>query len=154
VVNGKPGDVFSVKPGGSGDVSMTHKLWHTPRRVGRDLPSPIVLGGQMLVVSMQGVICSYDSDTGKELWKGRLDGNFSAAPIAYKGLAFFIHEDNGEVSVVKPGPKLEIVAKNEITTQENGEELFRSAIVPDDGQLLIRSTTMLYCIGKRTAKSK
>ncbi len=153
VVNGKPGDVFSIKPGGKNDVTKTHKMWHTPRRVGRDLPSPIVLDGQMLVVSMQGVICSYDADTGKELWKGRLPGNFSAAPIAYKGLAFFIGEDNGEVSVVKPGKKLNIVAKNEISTQNNPEELFRSAIVPDDGQLLIRSTNALYCIGKRSAKS-
>jgi outer membrane protein assembly factor BamB len=152
VVNGKPGDVFSVKPGGKGDVSLTHKMWHTRRSVGRDLPSPIVLDGQMLVVSMQGVICSYDSDTGQELWKGRLPGNFSAAPIAYKGQAFFISEDNGEVFAVKPGPKLEIVARNELTTKDNAEELFRSALIPDEGQLLIRSTRMLYCVGKRAAR--
>jgi outer membrane protein assembly factor BamB len=152
VVNGKPGDVYAIKPGGRGDVTNTHQVWHTTRRGGRDLPSPIVVDGQMLVVSMQGVLTSYDSDTGKELWKDRLGGNYCAAPIAYKGLAFFLNEDNGEVVAVKPDKKLNIVAKNQISNGESSEELFRSALVPDDGQLLLRSTTTLYCIGKRTEK--
>ena len=155
IVNGKPGDVYAVKPGGRGDVTKTHQVWHTPRSVGRDLPSPIVLDGQVLVVSMQGVLVSYDSDTGKEHWKGRLGGNFSAAPIAYRGLAFFIVEDTGEVIAVKPDrEKLNIFARNPIETKPDPEEQFRSAIVPDDGQLLIRSTSKLYCIGKRTPAEK
>ncbi len=151
VVNGKPGDVYAIKPGGQGDVTATHRVWHTSRKVGRDLPSPIVVNGQMLVSSAQGVICSYDTDKGTELWKGRLGGNFSAAPIAYKGLAFFVREDNGETVVIKPGAKLEIAARNELGVEPNREEVFRSGITPDDGQLLIRSTKMLYCIGKRTS---
>ncbi len=151
VVNGRPGPVFAIKPGGEGDVTATNKIWFTKRGGGRDLPSPIVLDGQMLVVNMQGVITSYDSDTGKELWKDRLGGQFSAAPIAYKGLAFFISED-GETVVVKPGKKLDIITRN--TLKPGNEEIFRSSITPDDGGLLIRSTGMLYCIGKRTTASK
>ena len=154
IVNGKPGDVYAVKPGGQGNVTKTHRVWHTARRVGRDLPSPIVLDGQMLLSSMQGVIVSYDSDTGKELWKDRLGGNYSASPIAYKGLAFFINEVTGETIAIKPGSKLDIVAKSQLKDEDDPEEQFRSSVVPDDGQLLIRSTKMLYCVGKPTGKSK
>ncbi len=154
IVNGKPGDVYAIKPGGQGNVTKTHRVWHTPRRVGRDLPSPIVLDGQMLLSSMQGVIVSYDSDTGKELWKDRLGGNYSASPIAYKGLAFFLNEVTGETAAIKPGSKLDIVAKSQLKDEDDPEEQFRSSVVPDDGQLLIRSTKWLYCVGKRTGKSK
>jgi outer membrane protein assembly factor BamB len=31
VVNGLQGDIYAVKPGGSGDVTGTHLAWHTPR---------------------------------------------------------------------------------------------------------------------------
>lgn len=148
VVNGRPGPVFSVKPGGEGNVTDTHKVWFTKRGGGRDLPSPIVLGGKVLVVNMQGVLTAYDAKTGKEGSKIRLNGQFSAAPIAYKDLAFFVSED-GETVVVKADEKLEIVGRNDINSGD--EEIFRSSITPDDGQLLIRSTKMLYCIGKPEA---
>jgi outer membrane protein assembly factor BamB len=143
------GDVYAVRPGGDGDVTQTHRVWHTPRRGGRDFPSPIVLDGQLLVPNMQGILTSYDSDTGKEIWKDRLGGNFSAAPIAYKGLAFFLNESTGETTVIKPGPKYNPVAKNVLNKGDDPEEIFRSIIVPDNGQLLIRSTKCLYCVGKK-----
>jgi hypothetical protein len=98
---------------------------------------------------MQGVLVSYDSDTGKEIWKARLGGSYSAAPIAYKGLAFFLNEVTGETTVVKPGPEYNVVAKNVLVEEDDPEEQFRSIIVPDDGQLLIRSTKALYCVGKK-----
>ena len=147
VVNGRPGPVFAVKPGGKDDVSESHRAWFTKRGGGRDLPSPIVLDGQVLVVNMGGVLTSYDAKSGAELWKERLGGSYSAAPIAYKGLAFFINED-GETVVVNPSEKTKIVARNKIDPAQG--EIFRAYITPDDGQLLIRSTKALYCLGKRT----
>lgn len=146
VVNGRPGPVFSVKPGGEGNVSQE---WFTKRGGGRDLPSPIVLNGKVLVVNMQGVLTAYDAETGKEGDKIRLNGNFSAAPIAYKNLAFFVSE-SGETVVVKADEKLEVVGRNDLNAGD--EEIFRSSITPDDGQLLIRSTQMLYCVGKPSSK--
>lgn len=151
VVNGRPGPVFAIKPGGNGDVTATHKIWFTKRGGGRDLPSPIVLNGQLLVVNMGGVLTSYDTETGEELAEIRLGGQYSAAPIAYEGKAFFINE-NGETVVVKPGKELEVVTRNELNPEV--EEIFRSSITPDDGQLLIRSTKALYCVGKRDAAGK
>ncbi len=52
VVNGLAGDFYSVRPGGSGDVTKTHMAWHTPRKGGRDCPSPIVVGDYIIVCDM------------------------------------------------------------------------------------------------------
>ena len=59
---------------------------------------------------------------------------------------YFLSEE-GETVVIKPGPKMDIVARNELSTAAD-DELFRASITPSDGQLLIRSNQVLYCIGK------
>lgn len=143
VVCGRPSDVFTVKPGGKGDVKQT---WHTPRGGGRDLPSPIAVDGQILVANSKGIVTAYAPKDGKELWKGRVDGSFSAAPVAYEGLAFFTAE-NGITTVIKPGKELNVIARNELEPAD--DEIFRASPIPSDGQVFIRSTKMLYCIGKR-----
>lgn len=149
VVNGKSGDVYAVKPGGNGTVTGTHMAWHTARRGGRDLPSPIAIGKFLLVMNMKGILTTYDTATGKELVKTRIGGNFTATPVAYQGLAAFITE-SGETVLVKPGAKPTLVARNKLSKQAG--EIYRSSITPSDGQLFIRSTKNLYCIGKRKSK--
>ena len=149
VVNGLPGgDVYAVRPGGEGDVTETHRTWHTPRRGGRDLPSPVVIGKYMLAVNMPGILYCYDCETGKELWKERIGANFSSSPLVAGGRAYF-QTDAGETVVVEPGETMNIVARS--TMPSAADELFRAAPVPSRGQLLIRSTRFLYCVGGKGA---
>jgi hypothetical protein len=153
VLNGLRGDFYAVKPGGSGDVTETHMAWHTPRGGGRDLPSPIVIGKYVLAINMRNaVITNYDAASGKELYKVRVGTpQYTATPISYDGLALFLNE-GGEALLVKPGPKLNVVSRNRITAGAD-DEIFRGSIAPSDGQLFLRSTKALYCVGKRkTAK--
>lgn len=151
VVNGKAGDVYAVKPGGAGDVTATHMVWHTPRVSGRDLPSPILVDDKYLIVlGMQAIATGYDAGSGKELWKSRLGGNYSASPVAANGLVYATAED-GTVTVLRPGVKCEIVAKNRIRSPRG--ESFRSSMAVSDGQLFLRSNRYLYCIGKRSSKA-
>lgn len=146
LVNGQPGDIYAVKPGGDGNVTSSHMAWHTTRRSGRDLPSPILIGKFLLVSSMGGVCTCYDSTTGAVLWNDRLGGNYSASPIAANRLAYFQAED-GTVVVIEPGPELKIVARNEIESAD--DELFRGSLAPCEGQIFARSDKALYCIGKK-----
>ncbi len=146
VINGLSGDAYAIKPGGLGDVTGTHMAWHTPRKTGRDCPSPIVIDDTMLVMDMKGVLTCYQPSTGKELWKERVSGNFSASPIAANGNAYFIDEA-GTTHVIKPGEKMTIVASNKIEGAPG--ELFRASPTPSEGQLFLRSTTHLYVVGKR-----
>jgi outer membrane protein assembly factor BamB len=145
MINGKPGDVYAVRPGGSGDVTETHMAWHTRRGGGRDLPSPVVIGKYMLAVNMDGVLACYESPTGKELWRERMGGKHVGSPITYRGRALLMDE-TGKVYVVNPGPKMDVERVNSIGNR--GDEMFRSSLVPNNGQLYLRSTAALYKVGK------
>ena len=110
VVNGLAGDVYAVRPGGDGDVTEANRLWHTPRRGGRDLPSPVVIDNYMLAISMPGILFCYDCETGCELWKERLDANYSSTPLVAGGRAYF-QNDAGQTTVIEPGETMKVVAK-------------------------------------------
>ena len=145
LVNGLAGDVYAVRPGGEGDVTQSHMAWHAPRKVSRDQPSPIIAGEVMIVVSMDGVGCGYDVKSGHELWKDRLGGRFTSSPIAANGLVY-LQSDSGETVVIKPGPTLDVVARN--TLPASGDEIFRASLSPSRGQMFSRSNTTLYCLRK------
>ncbi|QDV57919.1 PQQ-binding-like beta-propeller repeat protein [Rosistilla oblonga] len=146
VVNGKAGDVYAVRSGGKGDVTETHMAWHTPRRGGRDLPSPILVGDTLVAVGMAGVVTGYDAHDGTVLFKQRLGGNYSGSPILAGGLVYML-SDTGEVNVLKIGRKMEIVSRNRVGA--GSDEIFRSSPTTAPGMLLIRSDRRLYCIGSK-----
>ena len=149
VINGLPGELYAVRPGGAGDVSQTHRAWHVPRKSGRDLPSPVVIDNYLLSVAMAGIMFCNDCRTGEELRKERVGANYSSSPIVSEGRAYF-QNDAGETVVIKPGKKLDIVATNTLSPAD--DEIFRAALVPSQGQIFSRSTKVLYCIGPSAAK--
>ncbi|HEV3024026.1 MAG TPA: PQQ-binding-like beta-propeller repeat protein [Pirellulales bacterium] len=143
LVNGLAGDVYAVRPGGDGDVTDSRMAWHTPRKSGRDLPSPIVVGDYLLVVSLTGVATCYHAGNGHVLWQERFAGSFSASPIAAASLAFFLSED-GTMVVVEPDREPKIVARNSLGQME--EEVFRASPAPCEGRFYLRSDRAVYCI--------
>jgi outer membrane protein assembly factor BamB len=145
VVNGKSGDVYTVKPGGEGDVTESGMVWHTPRSGGRDLPSPALVGNVMVVISMSGIATGYDALSGDELWKERLGGNFSGSPVVAEELVYAASEE-GEVMVIKVQPTPDVISRASVRVDD--EEIFRASIAINQGQLLLRSDRRLYCIGK------
>lgn len=151
-VNGLSGDVYAVRPGGSGDVTKTQMAWHTPRKGGRDTPSPILIDTYLIISDMKGLATCYDAPSGKELWKERIGGNTSGSPIAANGLAYF-QTEAGKTAVIKPGKSLEIVAENDLGASSE-DELFRASLTPYDGQIFSRSTKYLYCIGPRSTAQR
>ena len=145
VVNGKAGDTYVVKPGGSGDVTKSHMVWNARRKGGRDMPSPAVVDNFVLISSMSGVLSAYDAFTGEIYYSERLDAAIAASPLVANGLVYF-QAENGEVIVVKPGRTLDIVARNGFGS--GAGEIFRAALAPIQGQLFARSGSTVYCIGK------
>jgi len=147
VVNGQPGDLYAVTPGGSGDVTATHMLWHQAKKGGRDLPSPAVVDNYMINVSMNAIGSCMDTATGKIYWNDRLgvEGEFAASPLVANGLIYYTNVFGGETVVIKPGPTLEIFSRNSIGARK--DESFRSTLAPIRGRVLIRSQSRLYCVG-------
>ncbi|MBI5397062.1 MAG: PQQ-like beta-propeller repeat protein [Verrucomicrobia bacterium] len=146
VVNGKAGDIYAVRPGGSGDVSETHRAWHTPRPKVRDISSPIVVGDYLFAIDMKGNAVTYDSRSGAVLWSEKIPGAFSASPVESGGL-IYINNEAGETLVIRPGPKLDLLARNSLG--ERAGELFRASIAPINGRLYLRSNRALYCVGAK-----
>ena len=152
VVCGLRGDTYAVKPGGNGNVTATHRRWNSPRNSSRDLPSPIVLGSQSLVMDMRrATLTSYDVASGAENWRRRVGdggtlGQFCATPVAWNDVAFFVSE-SGTTIAVKAGDDMEIVARNAVNAERG--EIFRSSITPNNGRIFLRSDSALYCISAK-----
>ena len=141
-LNGKPGDIYAVKPGGKGDVSNTHRAWHTSRTKSRDLSSPIIVDDFVFTVNMMGIASGYHVKTGNELWTERIGGNHSASPIAANGLIYQLNEE-GETIVIKPDNKLQVIARN---TLSSSGEVFRASPSISEGAIYLRSNKAIYCI--------
>ena len=134
--------LYAIDPTGKGNVTATHVKWRMDR--GAPLtPSVLVVGDQLYCVADNGVACCVDARTGKEHWRERLGGNFSASPLHAGGLVYFQNE-SGEAIVVKAGTTFEEVARNQLG---GGERTFASYAV-DGKAFLIRSETAVYRIGK------
>ena len=147
VVNGLFGDIYAVRPGGEGEVTDTHRVWHTQRRAGRDVPSPVVIDNYLLACSMAGILVCYDTHTGKELWKERIGPKFTSTPLVSERRAYF-HSEEGDTIVVEPGDEMKIIAKSKLPS--DSDELFRASLVPCQGQIFIRSNKFLYSIGPKS----
>ena len=143
-------DLMAVRPGGTGDVTASGLAWQA-KRGGRDLPSPIVVDDYLCTVNLRpGIAACYEVATGRELWKQRLTGNFSASPIAVDGLVYLLNE-SGETYVVKPDREYREVARNRLDAAD--DEVFRASPMPYAGRLFLRSDKRLYCIGKTATPS-
>jgi outer membrane protein assembly factor BamB len=103
-----------------------------------------VLDGYLIVADDRGTANCFDAATGQPLWKERLGKHFSASLVHAGGLAYLIADD-GVTTIVRPGPKLNVIAENPL-----GEFSFASPAI-SDGQLFIRGEKNLYCIEEQAA---
>jgi outer membrane protein assembly factor BamB len=132
--------IQAIRPNGRGNVTRTHVAWQKDKDCSY-VPSPIASGPYFLVVSDSGVATCYEATSGKSLWRERLGPHFSASLVTANGLAYFL-SDKGVMTIVKAGPKFEVVARNDI-----GEDMRASPAI-SDGQMFLRGVKNLYCISE------
>jgi outer membrane protein assembly factor BamB len=123
-------------------AELAQVAWHhTKASMVSYVPSPISEGDYFLVVSDTGHANCLLAKTGEALWQEKL-GSHHASPISANGLVYFV-ADNGITTVVKPGAKFEVVARNEL-----GEGCFASPAL-SRGQIFVRGNKHLFCIGAK-----
>ena len=132
--------VQAIRPTGSGNVTKTHVVWQIEKDCAY-VTSPIAIGPYFLGISDTGVARCYEAATGNILWRERLGPHFSASLVTANGLAYFL-SDKGVMTIVRPGPKFEVVARNDI------DEDMRASPAISEGQMFLRGVNNLYCIGK------
>ena len=132
----------AMRSDGSGKVE-----WENSTRV--YVPSMLMRDGRLYAVTDAGVAMCWQSDTGKELWKLRLGGTFSASPVIV-GEHIFATNEEGKTFVLKLGlDSSEIVAENQV-----GDEVFATPTICG-GRIYLRVAThkdgqrqeLLYCLG-------
>ncbi len=104
--------LIAVRSDGKGDVTDTHIAWTNSRGVSLT-PSPILVGDELYFVSDNGVATCVDARTGKEHWRQRLGGNFSASPIYAEGRIYFLSEQC-EAAVLAPGKEFRQLANSQL----------------------------------------
>lgn len=131
--------LLAIKPDGSGNVTQTHIAWrHERASYVSYVPSPIAAGPYFLIVSDTGQACCFEAATGRLVWQEKL-GEHHASLVSANGLVYFL-SDQGETTVVRPGPRFERVARNEL-----GERCFASPAI-SQGQIFIRGDGHLWCL--------
>ena len=90
-----------------------------------------------------GVASCVDARTGEKVWQQRMDGIFSASPVAGDGKVYMMSE-TGETIVLKAGREFQVLARNDIA-----ERIVASPAI-SGGQIFIRTDTFLFCVGKKS----
>jgi outer membrane protein assembly factor BamB len=130
--------LLAIDPRGKGDVTRSHIKWRT-REGAAYVPSPIAAGRYFLVTSDDGIASCFEADSGRRLWKARLGRHYGGSPVLIDGLVYFTADD-GVTKIVRPGPKLDIVAENAL-----GEDCYASPAV-SQGRIFFRAEKNLYCV--------
>lgn len=130
--------LFAIRPTGKGNVTGTHVAWKETRSVSKT-PSFILHEGMLFLVSDNGIASCLDAKTGKEHWRERLKGGFSASPILADGKLYFLNE-TGTTYVVAAAKQFKVLATNDL----GGRTLASPAVA--DGALFIRTDRHLYRI--------
>lgn len=143
--------LIAVKPGGSGDVTETHRLWQV--RLPKDcVGSPLILDGRVYLATDFGSIVCLDLANGKKLAEKRLTGQGSRGGTWSSFLLadgkLFLPNHSGEVFVFKASQELEQLQTNSV-----GDETTCASLAASDGQIFLRTYSTLWCFGTPGGKA-
>ena len=130
-----------IKLGGKGDISKTQNVVWRFDKGAPYVPSPILYGDYLYIMSDGGVISCLEAVTGKVQYQGRIPvpATFTSSPVAYEGKVVFTSED-GDSFVFRAGPKADILG-----TSSLGEPVYASPAI-SNGRIYIRGAQHLFCI--------
>jgi hypothetical protein len=118
--------IYAIRAGATGDITLKdgktsneHVAW-SYQRGGAYMPTPVVYGEYLYVCPNNGALRVFNTKP----------------------------SEDGEIYVVKAGPKYELLATNSMG------ELIMATPAISDGMIFVRTTRSLYCIAERGAKSQ
>jgi len=148
--------IYAIKPGANGDITLKDGkdtndfiAW-SKQRGGPYMPTPIVYGDLLYSCSNGGVLTAYNAKTGERVYQERLGGTggaFTASPVASDGKIYLSSED-GDVFVVKAGPKYELLSKNPV-----GEVMMATPAI-SDGMIIVRGVNHIFAFAETSTTKK
>ncbi len=148
--HGSDSPIYAVRLDAEGDISLAEGetanrsvSWSVPRG-GAYMQTPLVYGDYLYNCRDNGVLTVYRARTGERMYQQRLGGGgggFTASPVAADGKVYFTSEE-GDVYVVKAGPKYELLATNSL------DEVTMATPAISEGVLYFRTRTDLLAVGQ------
>jgi outer membrane protein assembly factor BamB len=140
VPTAKGGAVVAVKPNATGTfgTGSDNEIWRLKRGT-PDVCIPLVEDGLVYLDNDATVTC-LDAKTGKEYYSEKIHGGiYRGSPLYADGKIYYSCQD-GTVTVVKAGPKFEVLAVNKLSDKINASP------VVANGRIYIRGWDNLYAI--------
>ena len=133
--------ILGIKPGGRGDISISHVLWRETENVA-EVPSPLYYKDRIYIIKNGGFFSCVNAQTGDLMYKTRLKGTgpYFASPVAAND-RIYTAAHNGKVVVLEAGDELNVLSENSL----NEKILATPAFV--DNKIYLRTDNYLYAFG-------
>jgi outer membrane protein assembly factor BamB len=152
VVNGYPPvrPIYAIRPGATGDISLkegqesSESIAWSKKRGGVYIPTPLIYGDYLYLCSNNGILSCYKVQNGEKLYEERIGqegGAFTASPIAAAEKLYLSSED-GQIYVVKAGPKYELLATNLMN------DVCMATPAISEGMIFVRTQHNIFGIGE------
>lgn len=125
-----------------GDGTSTPEIAWRAKKGAPQMPSPLVVGDELYLVSDKGVATCMDARTGSVHWSERLGGNFCSSPLWADG-RIYVGNREGQIFVLAPGKTFRVLATN----ATDGAIMATPAAV--DRTLFVRTEHALYRVEKK-----
>ena len=138
------GNAIAVKPGGTGDVTESQRIWRL-ERVKSNMGSGVIYEGHFYSVSQDGIAACLDLKDGSMVWEERLKGpgtrGSSWSSTLLSDGKIYVPNQSGDVFVLRASPKFEVLATNSVGESSN------ASLAASDGQVFMRTDKGLWCFG-------
>lgn len=136
---------LAIRPGGNGDLTDTANIvWRYDKGTAY-VPSPILYGDYLYLVTDAGALTCLEATTGKVIYQTRMPiaAKFTASPVAYEDKLLIISED-GDGFILRAGETPEVLSVNSL-----GEPMYASPAI-SAGKIFLRGENSLYCIANQS----
>jgi outer membrane protein assembly factor BamB len=144
--------VYGIRPNGTGVLSDSAVAWTSQANkteVSADVPTPAFYDGDFFVLNdLRRHLSRVNPRTGQVKWSVEVPGRakYEASPLIADGKVYLM--SHAGLAVIMDAGNGQVI--NEIPMDDpEGREVVRASIVASDGQLFVRTTRKLYCIGNR-----
>jgi outer membrane protein assembly factor BamB len=142
--------IYAIRPKGTGVLDDSAIAWvsRDVREISSDVPTPAFYEDDFFVLSdLRKSLSRVEPGTGKAKWTIQTPGSakYEASPLAADGKIYIINHA-GEAAVVDAanGDVLKVIPMDKVS----GQQVVRASISAAYGQLFIRTTRRLFCVGK------
>jgi len=135
------GNAIAIKPGASGDVTDSQRLWRQDR-IKSAIGSGVIYEGHLYTISQDGIAGCFELKTGNKVWEERLKGSGarggSWSSMLLAGGRIYVPNQSGDVFVLRAAPTFEVLATNSVSESTN------ASLAASDGELFLRTDKSLW----------